>query len=74
MESWSRGTAGLSNSGSPLELPGISFYEGYLSFQIVGFIAFYDLRNAYNSRVGYVPGMPYPPNGQTLGVRWEFFN
>jgi hypothetical protein len=74
MESWSRGTAGVSRSGSPQTLNGITFYEAFVSFQIVGFTAFWDLRNAYNSRVGYVPGMPYPRNAQTFGVRWEFFN
>ncbi|MBI4499684.1 MAG: TonB-dependent receptor plug domain-containing protein [Gemmatimonadetes bacterium] len=74
MESWSRGTAGLTAAGSVIALPGISFYEAYVSFQIVGFIAFWDLRNAYNSREPYVPGMPYPRNAQTFGVRWEFFN
>jgi hypothetical protein len=69
MESWSRGTAGISQT-----LNGITFYEAFVSFQIVGFTAFWDLRNAYNSREGYVPGMPYPRNAQTFGVRWEFFN
>jgi len=40
----------------------------------VGFVAFYDLRNAYNSRQQYVPGYPYPRNAQLYGVRWEFRN
>ena len=74
MESWSRGTAGLAADGSPIGLNGITFYEAFLSFQIVGFTAFWDLRNAYNSREQYVPGLPYPKNAQTFGVRWEFFN
>ncbi|MBI4420651.1 MAG: TonB-dependent receptor plug domain-containing protein [Gemmatimonadetes bacterium] len=74
MESWSRGTAGLA-AGSPIPLPGVTFWEGFISFQIVGFTAFYDLRNALNARERYVPGLPqYPRNAQTFGVRWEFYN
>jgi hypothetical protein len=73
-ESWGQGTAGLDASGAEIPLPGTAFYETYISFQIVGFIAFWDLRNALHSPESYVPGVPYPPNGQTFGVRWEFFN
>ena len=56
-------------------MPGLTFSEAFLSFRIVGFTAFYDLRNALNTRAAYVPGMPdYPRNGQTFGVKWEFTN
>ncbi len=72
MESWSRGTAGV--SGPQILLNGASFYETFISFQIVGFIAYWDLRNAYNSFETYVPNVPYPRNVQTFGVRWEFAN
>ena len=74
MESWSEGTAGLTSAAVPISLNGITFYEAFVSFQIVGFTAFWNLHNAYNAREQYVPGMPYPRNAQTFGVRWEFFN
>jgi hypothetical protein len=73
MESWGAGTAGLS-TGSVVPLPPATFWELFLSFQIVGFTAFWDLRNANNSLDQYIPGLTYPRNGQTFGVRWEFFN
>jgi hypothetical protein len=73
LESWSGGTAGLAN-GTLVQLGGVTFWETFVSFQLVGFTAFWDLRNANNSREQYVPGLPYPRNAQTFGVRWEFFN
>jgi hypothetical protein len=73
MESWSAGTAGLA-SGSVVPLNAVTFWETFISFQIVGFTAFWDLRNASNAREVYLPGLPYPRNAQTFGVRWEFFN
>ena len=72
MDSWSRGTAGLSDAGLPIELRGITFYETYLEFQIVGFTIFWNMRNAYNAQEQYVPGLEYPRSAQTYGVRWEF--
>jgi hypothetical protein len=74
MESWSRGTAGLDPVGQPIELPGTTYYETQVAFQIVGFTAFWDLRDAYNARRQYVPGLNYPNNAQVFGVRWEFKN
>ncbi len=74
MESWSRGTAGLDPAGQPIELPGTTYYETQVAFQIVGFTAFWDLRDAYNARRQYVPGLDYPNNAQVFGVRWEFKN
>jgi hypothetical protein len=73
MESWSAGAAGLAN-GSVVPLNAVTFWETFISFEIVGFTAFWDLRNASNSREVYLPGLPYPRNAQTFGVRWEFFN
>jgi hypothetical protein len=74
MESWSRGRAGLDLFGQPIELPGTTYYETRVAFQIVGFTAFWDLRDAYNARRQYVPGLDYPNNAQVFGVRWEFRN
>jgi hypothetical protein len=74
LNSWSRGTAGLDANDTPIELKGISFWETHLQFRIVGFHAFWNLRNAYNAREDYVPGLPYPTNAQTFGVKWEFTN
>jgi len=75
VESWSTGNAGQTSTGQLLTLNGLSFTETYLAFQIVGFTAFWDLRNAWNTRDSYVPGFqPYPRNAQTFGVKWEFMN
>jgi len=74
-ESWSTGLAGFSSFGGPIILPGLTFTEVYIAFQIVGFTAFWDLRNAWNTTAGYVPGYQvYPRNAQTFGVKWEFMN
>ncbi len=69
MESWSAGAA-----GGAVPLPGATFYEMSVQFQIVGFVGFWDLRNVRLTDAGYVPGLPYPGNAQTFGVRWEFSN
>ncbi len=74
MESWSRGRAGSDAAGLPIELRGVTFYEAFLQVQLVGFTLFWDLRNAYNAREQYVPGLAYPRNAQTFGVRWTFYN
>lgn len=74
MDFWSHGTAGLDATGEPIELRGLTFYETYVEFQIVGFTAFWDLRNAYNCRCSYVPGLEYPRTAQTYGVRWQFID
>ncbi len=72
MESWSRGTAGTDAEGVEIPLIGATFYEGFIQFQIAGFQAFYSLKNAYNSREQFVPGLEYPRNIQTFGVKWVF--
>ena len=74
VESWSRGTAGLDDQGNPILLPGATFMEGYIAFQIVGFTAYYDIRNARRTHSPYLPGFAYPRNGWTFGVQWEFTN
>ncbi|MCH7874437.1 MAG: Plug domain-containing protein [Gemmatimonadetes bacterium] len=74
MESWSTGTAGLDADGAEVPLIGATFYEAFLQFQLVTFRAFYSLKNAYNSREQFVPGLEYPRNIQTFGVKWVFTN
>ena len=76
VESWSDGTAGLGPGGAPIELPGVTLWETFLAFQIVGFTAFWDLRDAVTTQKEkqYVPGLNYPHNAQVFGVRWEFRN
>ena len=74
MESWSAGTAGVDTNGNPIPLPGVTYLETSLSFQIVGFTGFWDMRDARNERKQYVPGLPYPGIAQVFGVRWVFAN
>ncbi len=73
-EFWSTGTAGFNAAGVPVELPGATFQEWFVQVQLVGFKAFWNLRNARQSRAQYIPGLTYPTNAQTFGVRWEFTN
>jgi hypothetical protein len=58
--------------GSAIALPGVTFQEWFVQFEIAGFRAFYSLRNARNASVGYLPGFIQPRNAQTFGVKWEF--
>lgn len=74
MESWSTGTAGLDATGVPIALPGATFWHVFVQFQIVGFTAFWDFRNARLTEAQYVPGLAYPRQAQTFGVTWEFSN
>ncbi|MEE9532909.1 MAG: Plug domain-containing protein, partial [Acidimicrobiia bacterium] len=74
MESWSTGIAGLDAVGAPVELPGATFFEAHVEFQVVGFTAYWNLRNARLTDAVYVPGLDYPKNAQTFGVTWEFRN
>lgn len=74
IEYWSTGTAGLDAAGVPVVLPGATFHEWFVEFELVGFKAFWNLRNARNSRGQFIPSLSYPRNAQTFGVRWEFFN
>jgi hypothetical protein len=68
MESWSRGTV------DGTELPGATFWEYHVAFQLGGFTAFWNLRNARLSDAEYVPGLPYARYAQLYGVKWEFAN
>ncbi len=74
VESWSAGTAGLDANGSPIPLPGATYFETSFAFQIVGFTGFWDMRDARSARKQYVPGLPYPGIAQVFGVRWVFTN
>lgn len=74
MESWSDGIAGLSGDGSPIPLPAALFWEYHLEVQLVGFTAFWSLRNAQLAKEQIVPGLDYPGNLQTFGVSWTFSN
>jgi hypothetical protein len=76
VESWRGGTAGLDAGGAPLPLPGVTLWETFLAFRIVGFTMFWDLRDAITTpqRKQFVPGLIYPNNAQVFGVRWEFRN
>lgn len=74
MESWSTGAAGVDATGAALALPGATFWETQIAFQIVGFTGFWMLKNMRLAEAGYVPQLLYPRNVQLFGVRWEFFN
>jgi hypothetical protein len=74
IESWSAGTAGLTDAGTPITLPGATFHEFHLEIQLGSFTAFWNLKNARLSSGAYVPGFPYPLNAQWYGVTWEFSN
>ncbi|MCZ6916624.1 MAG: TonB-dependent receptor [Gemmatimonadetes bacterium] len=73
-EFWSAGTAGLNAAGIAVELPGATFQEWFVQVQLVGFKVFWNLRNARQSTAQYIPGLTYPRNAQTFGVKWEFTN
>ena len=74
IEYWSQGTAGLRAAADPVELPGATFHEWFVQVQLVGFQAFWNLRNARNTLAQYVPALAYPRNAQTFGVKWVFTN
>lgn len=74
IEYWSRGTAGVDATGSPIALPGATFHEIFLQIQLVDFRIWWNLRNARNTQAQYVPGFTYPRNAQTFGVKWVFSN
>lgn len=72
VEAWGAGTAGRDETGSAVPLPGTSVAEAFLQVELASFHAFYSLKNALRSREGYVPGLEYPRNLQTFGVKWVF--
>jgi len=71
-ESWSTGTAGLDAGGQSIILPGATFWEFHVSFQIVSFTAFWNLRNARLTEGQFVPRLAYPVSAQYFGVHWTF--
>ncbi len=73
-ESWSRGgPAGVTVSG-PQFMGGNTFVTFDVQIQIAGVTIYWALRNARSAGGGYEPGVPYPGNYQTYGVRWRFTN
>ena len=75
VEFWSGGIGGYDATGNPIELPGATFWEGFIQFQLVDFVAFWDFRNMYNSKESYFPGLDYTRRAfQLYGVKWEFAN
>ena len=74
-EFWGDGIGGYDAAGNPVELPGATFWEGFIQFQLVDFVAFWDFRNMYNSKETYFPGLDYARRAvQIYGVKWEFSN
>jgi len=74
-EFWTDGIGGYDASGSPVELPGATFWDAFVQFQLVDFVAFWNFRNMYNSKETYFPGMDYVKRAvQIYGVKWEFSN
>ncbi len=74
MESWSAGSAGIGQDGTPIALPSATFYEFHLELQLVSFTAFWNVRNARLSDAQYVPGLVYPKYAQSFGGTWTFSN
>ena len=74
-EFWSGGVGGYDLNGSPVELPAASFWDAFIEFQLVDFVAFWNFRNMYNSKETYYPGLDYVKRAvQIYGVKWEFSN
>ena len=74
-EFWGTGIGGYDASGSPIELPAATFWDAFIGFQLVEFVAFWNFRNMYNSKQAYFPGMEYLRRAvQIYGVKWEFSN
>jgi hypothetical protein len=73
-ERWGEGSAGVSAQGAAIRLPASQFWDYQVEVQLVSFTAFWVLRNGALSEDAYVPGLPYPGNGQFFGASWTFGN
>jgi hypothetical protein len=74
-EFWNDGIGGYDAAGSPLDLPGATFWDAFVQVQLVDFVAFWNFRNMYNSKETYFPGLDYLKRAvQIYGVKWEFSN
>ena len=74
-EFWSSGIGSYDANGSPIELPSATFWDASIQFQLVEFVAFWNMRNMYNSKETYFPGIEYVRRAvQLYGVKWEFSN
>jgi hypothetical protein len=72
-EFWTDGVGGYDIAESPMELPGATFWDAFVQFQLVDFVAFWNFRNMYNSKETYFPGLEYLKRAvQIYGVKWEF--
>ena len=75
VEFWTDGVGGFDATGSPVELPGATFWDAFVQFQLVEFVAFWNFRNMYNSKETFFPGLDYLRRAvQIYGVKWEFSN
>jgi hypothetical protein len=74
-EFWTDGIGGFDAEGTPVGLPGATFWDAFVQFRLVDFVAFWNFRNMYNSKETYFPGMEYLQRAvQIYGVKWEFSN
>jgi len=74
-ESWSRSAVGgVDSLAGQLPLRPGTFVETNLEMRIVGFTAFWIIRNSNAMRASYVVGADYPKSVQIYGVRWTFTN
>ena len=69
VEFWGAGSIGAQ---TPIQANNI--HDWVIQFRIVGFTGFFHLRNSTLADVEFVPGLTYPANAQTFGVKWEFRN
>jgi hypothetical protein len=74
VESWGRGVIGHDALGTPLSLPGATFFRSLIQVQLDRFSIYWDRGNLSATRRTYVPGFQIPSYGSDFGVRWEFLN
>jgi hypothetical protein len=74
-ESWSRSAVGgVDSLTGQMPLRPATFLETNIEMRIVGFTAFWIIRNSNAMRASYVIGADYPKSVQIYGVRWTFTN
>jgi hypothetical protein len=74
VESWGRGVIGHDALGTPLSLPGATFFRSLIQIQLDRFSIYWDRGNLTAANRTYVPGFQIPAYGSDFGVRWEFLN
>jgi hypothetical protein len=65
---------GVDSLSGQLPLRPATFLETNIEMRIVGFTAFWIIRNSNAMRTSYVVGADYPKSVQIYGVRWTFTN